>query len=84
MTKCYDTMDCGCYMDTSCYEIVYCPLHKAAPELLKACKEAHKAIDHLFAILAIVERGFLPSRSGQPWDAIVRLNAVMAKAEGSE
>jgi hypothetical protein len=56
-----------------------------APKLLAACKAQHEAIDTLFAML--IDRSppgktFLPSKSGQLWDALVAGNAAIAKAEG--
>jgi hypothetical protein len=55
------------------------------PDLLTACKEQHKAIDQLFALL--VERTkhdkvmFYPSKSGQPWEAAKLGVAAIAAAE---
>lgn len=65
-------------------------LSDAAPELLAACKAQHEAIDTLFAmLLAITHRlsdepveKFYPSKSGQPWAAVLQGNAAIAKAEG--
>jgi len=63
----------------------------AAPDLLAACKMQHEAIDRLFALLIIATRSdrpsesgmaFMPSKSGQPWDALVAGNAAIAKATG--
>lgn len=60
-------------------------------ELLAACKAQHEAIDRLFAMLIVAtgsdrpsESGmaFLPSQSGQPWEALVAGNAAIARAEG--
>jgi hypothetical protein len=65
-------------------------LADAAPELLAACKGQKQAIDTLFAMLIIATRSdqpsesgmaFMPSKSGQPWDALVAGNAVIARAE---
>jgi hypothetical protein len=59
-------------------------------ELLAACKAQHEAIDRLFAMLITATRSdvpseagmqFMPSKSGQPWDALVVGNAALAKAE---
>src|SRR4051812_22993780 len=57
----------------------------AAPDLLDACKAQHVAIDQLFAMLISLtsksEQPFYPSRSGQPWQAVLAGNAAVAKAE---
>jgi hypothetical protein len=61
-------------------------------DLLAACKAQHEAIDRLFAMLIIAtgsdrpsESGmaFMPSKSGQPWDALVAGHAAIARAEAS-
>ena len=39
---------CGCKTEYSCAgnsDIAYCPLHKAAPELLRACKDVVKEVE---------------------------------------
>jgi hypothetical protein len=56
----------------------------AGPELLKACRAQHEAIDRLFARLALVDPKFFPSQSGQPWQALVEGNAAMKAAEEGE
>jgi len=54
----------------------------AAPELLKACKAQHVAIDRLAAMLAInLPEGFFLAESGQPWQAIQQGKAAIALAE---
>ncbi len=60
----------------------------AAPEtkkqrdaLLDACKAQHKALDILFAMLIQKDEGFLPSKSGQPWEAIVEGDKAIKEAE---
>lgn len=60
-----------------------CILTKAAPELLAACEEQHKAIDKLFAMLIISDKSmaFMPSKSGQPWRACLQGNAAIQKAK---
>lgn len=63
---------------------------KLETELLAACKAQHEAIDRLFAMLIVAtrsghvrtEKGFMPTESGQPWDALVAGNAAIAKATG--
>jgi len=57
------------------------PLITAAPELLEACKAQHQAIDILFAKLIQLDKTFFPSKSGQPWEAVVKGNAAITKAE---
>lgn len=59
----------------------------AAPKLLEACKAQHEAIDILFSML--IERSpnghiFLPSKSGQPWNACLMGNAAIAAAKGEQ
>lgn len=54
----------------------------AAPELLEACKAQHEAIDRLLAQIIGLDQTFLPTRSGQPWQAMIQGNAAIAKAEG--
>ena len=49
--------------------------------LLDACKAQHEAIDRLFALLISNDSGFFPSKSGQPWQAILQGNAARAEAE---
>lgn len=51
-------------------------------ELYYACKEQHEAIDMLFARLIGLDGEFFPSKSGQPWEACVNGNNVIAKIEG--
>lgn len=46
-------------------------------EMYNVLVEQHEAIDRLFALLAAARADFYPSRSGQPWDALVRGNAVI-------
>ncbi len=53
----------------------------AAPELLEACRQQHKAIDTLFAMLIDCDKTFLPTRSGKPWEAFLAGNAAIAEAE---
>ena len=53
----------------------------AVPDLLAACEAQHQAIDHLFALLITLNVNFLPSKSGQPWEAIQQGKAAIAKAK---
>jgi len=54
----------------------------AAPTLYEACKEQHKAIDILFTRLIGLDHSFFPSKSGQPWSAVLQGKKALAKAEG--
>lgn len=55
----------------------------AAPDMLLALKAQHDAIDLLFAMLISADtKRFLPSKSGQPWEAMIKGNEAIAKAEG--
>lgn len=54
----------------------------AAPDLKEACLAQHEAIDILFAMLIEAKPGFLPSQSGKPWEALLKANAAIVKAEG--
>lgn len=51
-------------------------------EQMIAMQEAHDAIDSLFASLAEADRSFRPSQSGQPWEAMLKLNAAIEHAKG--
>lgn len=55
---------------------------EAICDLLEACKTQHQAIDRLFAELIKRDPNFFPSKSGQPWEAVQKGNAAIAKAEG--
>ena len=57
-------------------------LTAVAPEMYEALKAQHQAIDILFAMLIQRDKAFFPSKSGQPWEAIIEGNRVLAKAEG--
>lgn len=57
----------------------YADIEDAAPasgdpsaDLIAACRAQHDAIDVLFAKLIEADPKFLPSRSGQPWAALVQ------------
>lgn len=45
--------------------------------MYKALVAQHDAIDRLFAMLVETKLDFFPSRSGQPWDALVEGNAAI-------
>lgn len=51
-------------------------------EQMHAMQEAHEAIDNLFARLVQAEPGFLPSESGQPWEADQKLLAAIEHGKG--
>jgi hypothetical protein len=53
----------------------------ASPDLLKACKAQHEALDRLLARLFTIDHGWLPSESAA-WPAVVEGNAAITKAEG--
>jgi hypothetical protein len=57
-------------------------LIKAAPKMAEALKAQHEAIDMLFAMLIQRDKTFFPSKSGQPWEAMVQGNQALAEAEG--
>ncbi len=61
-------------------KILLCPLHAAAPALLEACKKQRRAIDILFAQLILKDETFMPSESGQPWEALKSGNEAIEKA----
>jgi len=61
---------CGCFTTTVDEVIVYCPLHKAAPEMLTALKVAVDIIEGT------------PDRS--PFVAVEEWKAIIAKAEPQE
>lgn len=49
--------------------------------LVKAVNAQHEAIDRLFALLISIDDKFLPSKSGQPWEAIKQGQQALAGAE---
>lgn len=61
--------------------VVRCPadayIIKAARQLFVACKAQHEAIDRLFARLIALDPDFLPTKSGQPWDAVLMANEAL-------
>ena len=52
----------------------------SSPDLYAACKAQHEAIDRLFARLVKLDPTFFPSKSGQPWEALVQGNSALEKA----
>ena len=69
--------DCGCqvyrimHSKPNLYRIQYCPLHKSAPDLYKACKG-----------IAYMWRKDTPAFQGQLEEAKEELSKAIAKAEG--
>lgn len=64
------TLDCGCrlFIDSSNMpDIIYCPLHRSAPDLYEACKEMNKR--------------FIPQTPDDS-GALLNLYKAIAKAEG--
>jgi len=49
------------------------------PEVLEALKAQHNAIDRLFAELIRRDNTFFPSKSGMPWEAMNKGNALIQK-----
>lgn len=58
----------------------------AAPELLAALKGCHEALDQLFAMLIVrtskmslidPDAMFYPTKSGQPWEAMLEANRLI-------
>lgn len=58
------------------------PKRKAAPDMYEALKAQHHAIDILFALLIEKDNTFYPSKSGKPWEALLKGNQALTKAEG--
>ena len=56
----------------------------ALEDMYEALKAQHNAIDLLFALLIDKDKTFFPSKSGQPWEAIIQGNKALAKAEGKQ
>ena len=48
-------------------------------EVLETLKAQHQAIDRLFAELIKRDADFFPSKSGQPWEAAQKGNALIQK-----
>jgi len=65
--------NCGCRVydaNTWGIKIEYCPMHKAAPELLEVARRTKDFMDHP------------DQRSRVAWGLIGRLEEIIAKAEG--
>lgn len=52
-------------------KVEFCPMHKAAPELLEAVKDCKAQIE-----------GFDPGGCKGPYDRVAKARAALAKAEG--
>ncbi|MBA7533113.1 hypothetical protein ES705_25348 [subsurface metagenome] len=50
-------------------------------KLLTACKAQRTAMDILFTMLLKLDKNFLPSKSGQPWEAVVLGSETIKLAE---
>lgn len=63
-------------------------LIKTAPEMLEALKLQHEAIDILFAMVINLtprtQESFHPTKSGTPWEALLKGNDAINKAEGKK
>lgn len=57
-------------------------LVNAAPELLAACRDQHRAIDMLMARLIALDETFMPTKSGPIWAAVERGHAAVNAATG--
>ena len=51
-------------------------------DALGALTEAKYAIDELFAQLILADQEFVPSKSGRPWDALLKVNKTIAAMGG--
>jgi hypothetical protein len=71
--------DCGCQLvrDGTGLRMIDCPLHKAAPDLLEACKEAKPALDAMPCTCN-------EDRDCQRCHALRKINQALAKAEKGE
>jgi hypothetical protein len=57
-------------------------LVNAAPALLKACQDQHRAIDMLMARLIMLDKTFMPTESGPIWEAARKGYAAINAATG--
>ena len=51
-------------------------------DVLGALIEAKYAIDELFAQLILADKEFVPSKSGRPWDALLKVNKTIVAMGG--
>ena len=65
-------VDCGCvarvYPDDSGIELVYCSMHEAAPELLKACEMLVESTGWEAGVSARKARAAIRKAKGEPCD----------------
>ena len=61
---------------SNCGQTVECDLNT---DLYEACKAQHKAVDILFAMLIERDKDFFPSKSGEPWEALLKGDKAIAK-----
>lgn len=52
-----------------------------ASNLYEVCKNAHEAINSLFTMLITKDEKFLPSKSGQPWNALQQCKKTIEELE---
>jgi len=72
---------CGCTTKILMpYEIQFCSLHKAAPDLLKACKRANEALQDAGKFSYKADPYY--EKGGEGYDANEECLAAIAKAEG--
>ena len=60
-------------------ELVEKAIKQIGAEILDVLKSQHQAIDRLFAELIKRDANFFPSKSGQPWEAVQKGNALIQK-----
>jgi len=56
-------------------------LPELASVLFDASQAQHEGLDLLFARLIVLDKDFLPSKSGLPWEAMLKGNAAREKAK---
>lgn len=56
-------------------------IYHSQSDLLAACEAQHEAIDQLFALLIWKDEKYLPSKSGQPWEAFQQGNQAIDAAK---
>jgi hypothetical protein len=62
--------------DNKDYIIKFIATARAESPEMKLISEAHTAMDMLFAQLILAKKGFYPSKSGYPWEVMVKLAAA--------
>lgn len=63
------------------YEKYGSRIHLATLALFAACEAQHQGLDLLFARLIALDKGFYPSKSGLPWEAMLKGNAAREMAK---